>query len=72
MKFGARKQEVKQQRAPVEEEAKGEFNLMKPEDLVLRYRPEDYSINERILNAKFVAMEQEKTKKVNINKQKRD
>jgi len=46
-----------------EEEARGDFKLVRHEDIALKYRPEDYSINERILNAKYVREEQEKTRK---------
>jgi len=46
-----------------EEEATGDFKLLRHEDIALKYRPEDYSINERILNAKYVREEQEKTRK---------
>jgi len=51
-----------------EEEASGDFKIIKPEDFYLKYRPEDYSINERILNAKFVREEQEKTRKFIMNR----
>ncbi len=47
-----------------QEEARGDFKLVRHEDLMLKYKPEDYSINERILNAKYIREEQEKTKKV--------
>jgi hypothetical protein len=51
-----------------QKEARGDFKLVRHEDLMLNYRPEDYSINERILNAKYVREEQEKTKKFMLDR----
>jgi len=63
IKLGIRRSEIQQPKVLIEEEETENFNLMREEDLVLNFKPEDYSINERILNAKFVAQEQERTKK---------